>query len=330
LKQVMENKELTQAAPHLSVIIVNYNGERFLRACLQSLQQSLPEISHEIILVDNASIDNSCAVLEQEFPHVRLIRSSDNLGFAGGNNLGARHARGELLLLLNNDTECLGPLNLLTSVMKDSHIGAAGCMLRYADGRLQHSIGFEHTPLRIVLSWLGLGKIAGVSPWFKRVESRQHIYDGYRPAVDWISGACLLTRRALWEQLGGFDETFFMYCEDVDYCRRLRQAGYAVAYIPDGQVLHYEGAGKAWAGENTLMRTCRSYLLYVSKHFGRGRRARVGLALALVFLVRSACYGVGVLIGRPPILREKFHAYSRAAAFLASAGVGLRDLGARL
>jgi GT2 family glycosyltransferase len=321
----------TATAPHLSVIIVNYNGAHFLRGCVESLRDALTCIDHEIIVVDNASVDGSCALLEQEFPDVRLVRSELNLGFAGGNNLGVTYARGELLLLLNNDTRCLSPLTRVIQVMGDTKIGAAGCTLRYADGRLQHSIGFEHTPLRIVLSWLGLGRFEKASRWFKRVESRAHIYEVYRPAVDWVSGACLLTRRTLWRRLGGFDESFFMYCEDVDYCRRVRQAGFKIAYIPAGQVLHYEGAGKAWAGESTLMRTCRSYLLYVSKHFGGNLRMRVGLALALVFLCRSICYGVSSLLGRRrDIVREKFRAYSRAAAFLASAGVGLRDPGARL
>jgi GT2 family glycosyltransferase len=177
-----------------------------------------------------------------------------------------------------------------------------------------------------VLSWLGLGNCARASRWFKRVESRAEFYQSYRPAVDWVSGACLLTRRALWQRLGGFDETFFMYCEDVDYCRRVRQAGSAVAYLPAQLVLHYEGAGKAWAGERTLLRTCRSYLLYVGKHFGRGRRARVGLALAAVFFGRSLCYGARALLPRQPLLpREKFHAYARAAVFLFSAGIGRRD-----
>jgi GT2 family glycosyltransferase len=250
-----------------------------------------------------------------------------NLGFAAGNNLGVRHASGELLLLLNNDTQCLGSLVALVAVMRDRSVGVAGCMLRYADGRLQYSIGFEHTPSRIVLSWLGLGRFAGAARCFKRVESRADYYVDYRPEVDWVSGACLLTRRALWQRLGGFDETFFMYCEDVDYCRRVRLAGYTVAYAPAGEVLHYEGAGKLWAGESTLLRTSRSYLLYVSKHFGRGVRVAVGLGLGSVFLARSLCYGARAVLGRSAQLpREKFHAYARAAGFLVSAGVGLRDL----
>jgi len=314
----------------LSVIIVNYNGEHFMRDCLQSLRRALAEVSHEVIVVDNASRDASCDLIANEFPEARLLRSETNLGFAAGNNVGARLARGELLLLLNNDTECLDSLRDLVDVMRDSSVGAAGCALRYADGRRQLSVGFEHTPARIVLSWLGLGRF-NIARCFKRVENRDEFYRQYRGAVDWVSGACLLTRRDLWRRLGGLDEKFFMYCEDVDYCRRVRMHGYAVAYAPAGTVLHYEGAGKIWAGETTLMRTSRSYLLYVSKHFGGGLRMAVGLGLGSVFLARSACYWARTFSGRQRALaREKFRAYGRAAGFLMSAGLGLRNLGTPL
>lgn len=319
------------AAPEVSVIVVNYNGERFMRVCLQSLAIALEGVDHEVIVVDNASADASCALIESEFPRVRLLRSERNLGFTGGNNLGARAARSELLLLLNNDTRCLGSLRPLLAALRDGAVGAAGCTLRYADGRLQHSVGFEHTPARIVLSWLGLARFGAMARCFKRVETDAEFYRRDRPRVDWVSGACLLTRRSLWRRLGGFDESFFMYCEDVDYCRRVRREGYAVAYASGAAVLHYEGAGRLWAGERTLLRTSRSYLLYVSKHFGHGVRVGVGLGLGAVFLARSVCYGARALLGRNAQLpREKFLAYARAARFLVGAGLGLRDLGAQL
>lgn len=322
---------LTSAdAPQVSVIVSNNNGEAFLRPCLQSLAVALTGIAHEIIVVDNASSDASCDMVSREFPHVRLLRSECNLGIAGGSNLGARHARGELLLLLGPDTQCQGSLANLVAVMRDRSLGAAGCMLRYADGRVRPSIGFEHTPLRVVLSWLGLARFARAGRCFKRVESRAEFYQHFRSEIDWVSGACLLTRRLLWKRLGGFDESFFMACEDIDYCRRVRQAGYSIAYAPASAVMHYEATGRTWALETLLLRTSRSYLLYMSKHFGTGVRTLVGLGLGAVFLARSACYALASLDRANRLAREKFRAYARAAVFLFGAGIGLRKPGSSI
>lgn len=317
-------------APLLSVVIVNCNGEPFLRGCLHSLSAALANIHHELILVDNASTDASCEVISREFPGVRLLRSEQHLGAAGGSNLGVRHARGELLLLLSPDTQCMGSLSTLIAVMKDRSVGVAGCMLRQADGRVRPSVGFEHTPSRVILSWLGFAGFSRVLRCFKRVESNIAFYEHYRSEVDWIAGACLLTRRSLWKRLGGFDEDFFTSCEEIDYCRRVRLAGYSVTYAPAVAVMYYEGLARTRAFETTLLSTSRAYLLYMSKHFGNTLRTGVGLSLGAVFLARGLCYAVGALDRANSVAREKFRAYVRAAGFLVGASVGLRNPETRL
>lgn len=313
--------------PVLSVVIVNFNGIRFLRACLESLHKVLLDISHEIIIVDNASTDGSGVFLISEFPGVHLIQSDKNIGFTGGNNLGAKFAKGRLLLLLNNDTECKSHFGPLIDGFSDPQVGVAGCLLRYGDGRLQASVGYEHTPSRIVFSWMGLSRFFGRSTFFSRNQYDSMFYAQNRHDLAWVSGACLFTRTDIWRQLGGFDEQFFMYCEDVDYCRRVRQLGFRIVFSPHSEVTHYEGAGKAWIGELALLRTVRSYLIYVNKHFGRHSRFFVGVLLSAVFLLRSLVYCIMRFFSpRNIVISQKFRAYSRAGIYLITRGLGFRGL----
>jgi GT2 family glycosyltransferase len=243
--------------PTVSVLVVNYNGMRFLDALLGSLVQAFRRYSAEVIVVDNASTDGSAAWLRAR-ADICLIEPGYNTGFTGGNNLAAASARGRVLLLLNNDTVIAGPLDDLVDAALEPEVGAAGCRLRYGDGRLQHSIGLPHTPARIVLSWLGLERWPGAPALLRKVETDARCYDTVQHDVAWVSGACLATRRDLWRSLRGLDDRLFMYCEDVDYCRRVRRSGLAVRYLPSPIVTHFEGGGRAWVGVGALLRTVRA------------------------------------------------------------------------
>lgn len=325
----LENAEIFM--PAVSVVIVNYNGLRFLRACLQSVIQSLHDVPHEIIVVDNASVDDSCKLLEVEFPNIILIKSEVNTGFTGGNNLGAKFARAPLLLLLNNDTECKTDLNALIKCCDDPAVGVAGCLLRYGDGKLQRSVGFDHIPVRIVLSWTGLSRFFKKAKWLSRVQQDPKFYNDKRDNLAWVSGACLLTRTAIWESLNGLDERYFMYCEDVDYCYRVRLLGLKIVYNPLSEVTHYEGAGKDWIGELALLRTSRSYLIYVEKHFGKISRVFVGVSLGGLFLLRSFIYAFSLMITKNNIVtNQKPRAYARAGSYLISRGVGFKKYEPRI
>jgi hypothetical protein len=324
ISHLAENTEMP--TPAVSVVIVNYNGLGFLRPCLQSVNQALHDISHEIIVVDNASMDASCALLEAEFPDIRLIKSAVNTGFTGGNNLGTKYAQAPLLLLLNNDTECKTDLKALLKCCDDPSVGVAGCLLRYGDGRLQTSVGFDHTPARIVLSWTGLSRFFKGATLFSRVQQDQKFYAERHDNLAWVSGACLLTRTEIWRRLNGLDEHFFMYCEDVDYCYRVKSLGLKVVFDPQSEVTHYEGSGKAWIGEMALLRTSRSYLIYVEKHFGKLARSFVGIALGNLFLLRSLSYAVSwVVSSRNIVITQKLRAYARAGAYLVIRGIGLQS-----
>jgi GT2 family glycosyltransferase len=300
----------------LSILIVNYNGLRFLRDCLDSVQQHV-HCPHEVIIVDNASSDDSVAFIRENYPAVNLIASQVNTGFTGGNNLAARAAKGDLLLLLNNDTVILSDIQPAVDRFASERVGSVGVHLCYGDGRNQPSAGYAHTPARLFLSWLGLGGVNFLPTLFRRVETKLEFYQQDQADLAWVSGAFLLTPRALWESLGGLDERYFMYVEDVDYCHRVRQAGYEVAYMAGVDVMHYEGAGREWIGEMALMRTVTSYSLFLNKYYGKGVARLTKLGLGLVFLLRALAYRARAR-GRG-MLAEKWHAYSKAGRYLLSA-----------
>lgn len=303
----MHNKPLT-----LSIVIVNFNGMRFLDECIASIQQQVT-FDHEVIIVDNASTDGSADFIAVTFPHVKLIRNPVNTGFTGGNNVGVAAARGHLVLLLNNDTKLLGPIDAAVAAFASPKIGALGAHLFYGDGRSQASVGFEHTPWRIVLTWVGLSKFSALPSIFRLNECEPAFYDKPQQPVAWVSGAFLLTRLDLWREIGGFDARYFMYVEDVDYCKQVRMRGFDVAYTPDVRVTHYEGSGKAWIGQAALTRTARSYRIFLTKHYGSPIAALTCAGVAAVFAARVPFYAVRHRLKGSVIDREKATGYAAAA-----------------
>lgn len=280
----------------VSVIIVNYNGAEYLDECIDSIQDRIPGL-HEIILVDNASTDGSIDEIEDRHPKLRLIRCAENHGFAKGNNIGAAEATGDLLLLLNSDAMLQHDLsNLFYFVNGHSEIGVAGVRLVYGDGRLQPSVGYRHTPLRIILEWLFPKRITLLSP-LQLQEKRPAYYDQIHCDTDWVAGAFLLTPRSLWQELGGLDQNIFMYVEDVDYCVRVKKAGYQVCYFPYDEVIHLEGGAGDWGSKRSFVETMRSYKLYLEKHHRNSGLRVVVLGLSLIFQARAVIHGVLQWIG---------------------------------
>jgi N-acetylglucosaminyl-diphospho-decaprenol L-rhamnosyltransferase len=314
---------MTAPPPLVSVLIVNFNGRHLLGDCLEAVQRLL-SVPYEIVLVDNASTDGSLEFVRSRFPNVRLVASSTNRGFTGGNNLAAAHARGEFLALLNSDTVLRTDLAPALTELDDPAVGAVGCRLSYGDGRLQPSFGYEHTPLRLVLSWIGLYRVRRLPRVFRRVEVDPARYAVRQPDVAWVSGACLLTRHALWRELGGLDERYFMYLEDVDFCRRLRARGQRIVYTPAAHVTHLEGGGKPWIGRDALLRTTGSYITYAEKFFGGPTVWAVRFWLATVFGARSLWYRAATLLAPSVIARDKSAAYRDAARMLVGRAPALR------
>jgi GT2 family glycosyltransferase len=301
--------------PVVSVLIVNYNGAAFIDALLDTLGRAFDRHASEVIVVDNASTDGSRERL-RERGDIRLVLLADNLGFAAGNNIAASQARGSVLLLLNNDARVDSPLDALVDAALEMDVGAVGCRVHYGDGRLQHTIGLAHTPLRIALSWLGWERRAGLPDVFRKFETDSRRYAVPHADVAWVSGACLATRADVWRRVDGFDPDLFMYCEDVDYCRRVRAAGWRVGYRPEPVVVHLEAGGKAWPGAFALLRTCRSYYVLITKTAGRGRARALSLWLGALFGARSLAFGAIATLQAAPrvaLCRDKSAGYGRAS-----------------
>jgi GT2 family glycosyltransferase len=228
--------------PDLSVCIVNWNTREDLKQAITSVLESGREVSLQLVVLDNASRDGSAEMVREEFPGVTLIESDENLGFARGYNRAAAEAAGRHLLMLNPDTVAHpGALRRLVEFLDAEPAGgAAGPRLLNADGSLQYSCRRFPTPLAALLRNTVLGRLAPNNHYTRDYLMADWDHSEVR-AVDWISGAAMCIRREAWEQVGGFDEGYFMYAEDMDWCLRAQQAGWKVYYVPDAMIMHHIG-----------------------------------------------------------------------------------------
>ena len=222
----------------LSVIIVSYNVVNFLRGCLTSIHHAAPQISFEVLVVDNASGDGSAQMVRAEFPQVTLLANESNYGFARANNQALRISKSGYHLLLNPDTlVSQGSLDKMVEFM-DHHpdAGASGCQLVWPDGAVQPSCRTFPSLLAVFLRGTRLHKL------YNKPVARYLMADWNHSSVrevDWVFGACLLLRRKALEDVGLLDEGFFLYYEDIDLCYRLKARGWKVYYNPQIQVVHY-------------------------------------------------------------------------------------------
>ena len=272
------NARPDSATPEASLIMLSFNTIELLRQSLSQLIDAAREIDAEIIVVDNASHDGSADMVEREFPQVKLIRAQMNLGFAGGNNLGAKHARGDYLILVNSDA-FIQPGSLargLDRMRQQPRVGLAGGLLIGKDGQPEPSARCFPSPLNDLLSLTGLAARFPRSRFFGRFDRTWA--DPQQPAdVDWVPGAFCIVRRAAIDQTGFFDERYFLYYEEVDLCRRLRRSGWTIAYWPDLRAEHWGGeSSKTVSGEQVsnhgrqlILWRMRSGLLYYRRRHGR-------------------------------------------------------------
>ncbi len=255
--------------PILSIIIVNYNVKDFLHQTLNSIQKAIAGIHAEILVVDNASHDGSIAMVRENFPQVQLLVNRTNRGFASANNQALARAQGEFIVLINPDTLVQEDtfVTLLDFFNRQADAGLAGCKILNPDGSLQLACRRS-----IPTPWVAFTKLIGLSLLFPR----QRLFGRYNltyldpdltVAVDAISGSFMMVRRKVIDQVGLLDERFFMYGEDLDWCYRIRQAGWQIYYVPLTKIIHYKGASSQKARFDTLLLFYRAMLLFVRKHF---------------------------------------------------------------
>ena len=277
------------ATSDVSVVIVSYNTRDLLDACLASIDEPCAEI----IVVDNGSSDGTVDLVHAHHVRCRLVEMGENTGFARASNIGMRLARGRYVLLLNSDTVVLEHAVSGMALFLDSHpqFALAGPLLLNGDGTIQTSC-FAFTTVRDVLfEQLGLTALFPRSSFFNRRGLGGFDRASVR-VVDWVSGACLMARRDVLEQVGLLDEGFFMYGEELDWCVRMKQAGLQVAFYPGARVVHYGSASSRRTRGELAPRALAGRLRYFARYHG----ARAVLTVRLLTVA-----GMGLrLLTMPP------------------------------
>jgi N-acetylglucosaminyl-diphospho-decaprenol L-rhamnosyltransferase len=250
----------------VSVIVISYNTRDLLARCLEAVAATMAAPRHEVIVVDNASRDGSAAMVAERFPNIRLLRNEHNRGFAAANNQAISIARGRHVLLLNSDAFLLpGAVERMVQAMEaDASVGAVCSRLLNPDGSFQGSFADFPTLRGELLLLAGLARLVCHPAYPSYPEAASQ----HPRAVDWVSGACMLVRRAAIEAVGLLDEEYFMYTEEVDWCYRLHLAGWRVRYEPAARVIHWSGQSAGAAPERKRAQVYRSKWLFMRKHRG--------------------------------------------------------------
>lgn len=253
----------------LSILIVSYNTCRLTLDCLQSVYDSRTVYTYEVIVVDNASSDDSVEAIERDYPQVTLVKNSTNTGFAKANNQAMAIAKGRYVLLLNSDT-IVQPDTFQTMISyMDEHpdLGATGCKVILPDGSLDKACrrGFP-TPTASFYYAFGFSKLFPDNPRFNQYQLGYLDPNDTYP-VDCLVGAFMLVRQETIAQIGGLDETFFMYGEDIDWCYRIKQAGWGIQYYPGTYIVHYKGASSRRKPFKIIYEFHRAMWVFHRKHF---------------------------------------------------------------
>jgi N-acetylglucosaminyl-diphospho-decaprenol L-rhamnosyltransferase len=266
------------ATPRVAVVIVSFEAREALLTALASLRAhvSLPV---EVIVVDNASTDGSVEAVRAAHPEALVIDSADNVGFARACNQGWRASRAPCVLFLNPDAEVTpGAVETLARLVEERpEVGAVGPLTRNGRGTIQVSTGPDLTPLAERRQRRLVRGVARHHPGALAEAEALHTRE-HEPA--WVSGSCLMARRAALEAVGGFDDRFFLYEEDADLCRRMRAAGWRIVFTPAAEVRHALGRSMAEAPRRARFEYHRSHLLYYRTHSGPVAQAALRRLLA--------------------------------------------------
>lgn len=257
----------------LSIIIVNYNTYDLTKQTIESVIKEHHNFNYEVILVDNASSDGSINKLQDKFRNIvttkklHIIINKDNLGFAKANNIGIKFARGKYILLLNSDTvlkeNCLE--KCIAKMEKDKNIGALGCKVVLANGELDHACkrGFP-TPKASLYYFL---KLHEKNPSKYGQYNALHLREDDIGEVDCLTGAFMLMPKLIFDKVGGLDEDFFMYGEDIDLCYKIKELGYKILYYPEAQIIHYKGGSSKKKRFKVIYDFHQAMWIFYKKHY---------------------------------------------------------------
>ena len=308
--------------PRLSIITVSWNVRDLLHDCLKSVEAAKESLSLEMIVVDSASSDETPDMVAQAFPWVHLIRCDENVGFPRGNNIGIAASTGHYVILLNPDTVVLDDALAKLCRYLDTHddVGVVGPKLLNPDRSIQSS------RRRFPTFYTALFE----STWLQESAPKRvldHYYaldldDDETAVIDWVMGAALMTRRRIIDQVGGLDEAYFMYSEELDWCRRIKGAGWAVVYLPEAEIVHHLGKSSEQAVTHRHINFNQAKLRYFRKYHGTGVAFALRAFLLLTYLQQLFLELFKGIIGHKRPLR-----WQRAKSYWQVVRSGLRPAG---
>lgn len=271
----------------LSIIIVHFKTTKLTLECIRSIYAFPPSCSYEIILIDNGSNDGMDQILSEKFPQVRFIETGANMGFAKANNLGIHNAHGEFIVLLNSDVELFEPVwDLMVDFMRqNAALGVIGCREVNRDRQFQLSCGHFPNFMNEIVR-----KVMHYRLSVNDHKVRDYLDEKYSnlAQVDWVSGSCMMIRRKVLMDIGLLDEQFFMYFEDIDFCRRAQEKGWGIRYFPAATICHYGGQSSKHNLLHVLVEYRKSQAYFTRKYYGK-----LGSILIRFFLVLK--YGFNAL-----------------------------------
>ena len=286
------------------MVIVNWNTRDLLDQALESLHAQTRTVTFETIVVDNGSTDGSVDLVRQKWPGVRLHPLPENYGFAVANNVGFADAKAGYILLLNSDTIVLPTtLSGLVDVLDQRpDVGCVGARHLNGDGSLQRSIDATPNLVNDFFFNSELHRLRVFHGFLQRNNPWWGPHDRQRPA-GWVNGACMMVRRQVIDQIGGLDEAFFIYAEEVDWCYRMGRAGWVVWFTPDAEVIHLGGQAMNNAAHRRVVLKYKGWLRFYRKHYGWPRRLGLRLLITFISVTRLAfiaLLGLGSLLGIKP------------------------------
>ena len=297
---------------HLSIIIVNWKVREFLGQCLNSIFSLLKSRKIEVIVVDNNSQDGSVEMVQREFPQIRLIENKENVGFGRASNQGIRIAQGRYLFILNPDTQ-VGPhtlQNIMDFMDSNPKVGIGGCYVYYPDGKPQSSFYKFPTLLSYFSRMLSIFRILPINRLTRKFfwEYKDNDISG---TVDRVLGGAMVLRKETVEQIGVFDEAYFMYAEELDLCYRARQKGWEVSTIPDTEIIHYHLQSGLQNIRTITFHSFKSDFIFFKKFYPIHKLILIRIMQFWGIFFRSLTWG-GIYLFTPSkksLAKEKFWGY---------------------